>query len=320
MNVGIYGIIALFLQLVSGYLVHQTYATPLLVEIDHNALAILVYHLHGPVQLFATVTTFTAKDITGHATAMHTHQNGLVGLPCSLDESHMLQAIALLPEGNDAKTAKFCGQLCLHSTLHDGFLLETVGNEVANADNLQSMFLSHLLELWHACHGTVLVENLYESSSRLQSCQACQIHRSLCMSGSLEHAFVLGIERIDMPWTSEVHWSAGGIGQGTYGGSSVVGTYARGTPIQEVNGDCEWCTQHTGILLHLMRQFQFASSADGNGSTEHSTSVTQHKVDLLRSNHLGRSDKVALILPVFIINNNNEASLSEIFEGFLYTA
>ena len=63
MHVGIYRVVALFLKLVCCNLVHQAYAATFLLHVYEHALAFLLDHLHGFVELFATVATHAPEDI-----------------------------------------------------------------------------------------------------------------------------------------------------------------------------------------------------------------------------------------------------------------
>ena len=63
-NVGVNGIKALFLQLISCDFCHKTDATTFLIEVEHNSLAFFFHHTHSTVKLFATIATRTAEDVT----------------------------------------------------------------------------------------------------------------------------------------------------------------------------------------------------------------------------------------------------------------
>ena len=179
------------------------------------------------------------------------------------------------------------------------------------------MLLCHLAQLGHACHGSVLVENLDEGSRGLQSCHAGKVNGGLSMSGALEHALVLGIERIDVAGPAEVGGLARGVGQSAYGGGAVVGAHAGGASVQKVNSHGERRAQHAGVLLYLMRQFQLPGTAHGDGSTEYAASVAQHEVHLFGCYHLGRGDEVAFVLAVFVIYHNDKLALLEVLKSLL---
>ena len=67
MHVGIYRVVALFLKLVCCNLVHQAYAATFLLHVYEHALAFLLNHLHGFVELFATVATHASEDVARSA-------------------------------------------------------------------------------------------------------------------------------------------------------------------------------------------------------------------------------------------------------------
>ena len=230
----------------------------------------------------------------------------------------MLQSVALLAEGDDVEVSVGCGHVCFHAPLHERFLLEAVGDEVADADDLQSVLASHLLQLGHAGHGAVFVQNLDEGCSRLQTREASQIDSSLGVSGTTQDALVLGIEGIDVSGTAEVGRLTGGVGQCTDGGSAVVSADACSAAFQQVHGDGEGCAEHAGVVLHLMFQFEFLGAADGDGCAEHAAAVAQHEVHLLGGYHLGSCDEVAFVLAVFIVHDDDELSLAEVGQRLLY--
>ena len=121
------------------------------------------------MELFAAVATLTAEDVACHAARVHAHQHGFVFGPRAFVEDDVFQSVALLAEGNDMEVSVGCRHVGFYATLHERLLLEAIGDEVANADNLQIVLASHFLELWHTRHGAVLVEDFNQGSCRLKS-------------------------------------------------------------------------------------------------------------------------------------------------------
>ena len=226
----------------------------------------------------------------------------------------MLQAVALLAERNDVEVSVGSRHVCFDATLHERFLLQAIGDEVADADNLESMFASHLLELWHACHRAVLVQDFYQGSSRLQAREAGKIDGSFRVSSAAKNAFVLCVEGIDVARATEVSRLAIGVGKCTDGSSAVVCADTRRAAFQEVHCHGERRAKHACIVFHLMVQFEFSSTAHRDGCTKHASAVAQHEVDLFGSNHLGSRDEVALVLAVLIIHDDDKLPLSEVVE------
>ena len=118
MNVGIYGVVALFLQFVGGNLVHQSDAASFLAEVDDYTTTFFLNKLHGFVKLVSAVATHAAEDVSCHATAVHAHQDWLFGCPFALEHGNVLKPCALLTEGNDAEMAVCSGQIDFFSALY----------------------------------------------------------------------------------------------------------------------------------------------------------------------------------------------------------
>ena len=61
-----------------------------------------------------------------------------------------------------------------------------------------------------------------------------------------------------------------------------------------------------------MHQVQFGAALLSDRAAEHTSSVLEHKVDLLLGNALGSDDEIALVLTVLIVDNNHKLSLAEL--------
>ena len=145
-DIGIYGVHTLLLKLIGSNLVHQADTPTLLLHINDDALAFLLDHLHGLVELLATVATHAAQDITGCTGRVDTHEDGLVVLPFSLDERHMLQTVAGLAERDQTEMTIGGWEINLLTDFYAGFFAETIGDKVLDRDDTKSPFLGLLLQ------------------------------------------------------------------------------------------------------------------------------------------------------------------------------
>ena len=102
---------------------------------------------------------------------MHSHEDGFVFLPFALDECHVLKSGGALAEGYQAEVAVFRGHVGLVAHLYQGFLLESVGYEVFDGDDVHLVFLGKLHEVGHAGHRSVVVHDFHECSCGIESCQ-----------------------------------------------------------------------------------------------------------------------------------------------------
>ena len=140
MDVRIHRIVALLLEFVGSNLVHESYAATFLTEIDDETFAFLLNHSHGFVKLFAAIATLTAKDVARHATRVHADKDWFVFSPLAFIEHNMFQSVAFLAERNDVEVPVGSRHIGFYASFYKRFLLESVGDEVANADDFQIVF------------------------------------------------------------------------------------------------------------------------------------------------------------------------------------
>ena len=240
-DIGIYGVHTLLLKLIGSNLVHQADTPTLLLHINDDALAFLLDHLHGLVELLATVATHAAQDITGCTGRVDTHEDGLVVLPFSLDERHMLQTVAGLAERDQTEMTIGGWEINLLTDFYAGFFAETIGDKVLDRDDTKSPFLGLLLQLRHTGHGAVVVHDLHQRTGWIQTGQLTKIHCCFGMTGTTQHAVVLSIQRIDMTRTTESLRCGGGICKRKDGRGAVVCGYACRTTFQLIYRDRERC-------------------------------------------------------------------------------
>ena len=74
---------------------------------------------------------------------------------------------------------------------------------------------------------------------------------------------------------------------------------------------------HGGIIRHLHLQLELLGSILGDGSTEDTSPIAHHEVDLLWSHLLCGDDEVTFILTILIIYDDDELSLTEVLESLL---
>ena len=68
-------------------------------------------------------------------------------------------------------------------------------------------------------------------------------------------------------------------------------------------------------VLYLMRQVEFAATAQRDRRTEHATRIFQHEIHHFRRDFLGGANQVALVFAVFVIDHNHEFSLAKVVES-----
>ena len=133
------------------------------------------------MQLFATVTTLRAQNVTRHTAGMNAHQYGVVLVPFALDECQVFQSVRLLTEGNQTEMAVIGGHIHLFTHLHKAFLLQAVGNHILDSDDFQVVFLCKCHQLRHTRHGAVVVHNLDEGTGGIETGEFAEVNSCLRM-------------------------------------------------------------------------------------------------------------------------------------------
>ena len=220
MDICLYCVVALLLQFVCFDFVHQTYAPTLLIQIDEYAFALFFYSAHGFLQLFAALAAFAAEYITRHTRRVYAAQDRFILRPLAFGQHDMLQSVAQFAERSKAEVtvlgrqfdslAPFNQCACSRRPAVAFALLtvcnrmfQAIGYQILDGYDMQSELFRHFLQLRHTCHRSILVHYLDERSARLQACQPRQIDCRLGVSGTLQYAFRLGVQGIDMPRTSK---------------------------------------------------------------------------------------------------------------------
>lgn len=111
----------------------------------------------------------------------------------------------------------------LNAHLHYRILLQTEGDEVADADKLKPPLIGLATKFRETCHSAVVAHYLHQRGRGLQTSQPGEIHGGLRMSASLDHAPVLCVKGIDMTRAAKSLRPGSRVGKGAYRGGAVFG-------------------------------------------------------------------------------------------------
>ena len=167
-------------------------------------------------------------------------------------------------------------------------------------------------------HRAVVVHDFHQCAGRVEAGKVAEVNGGLGVAAATQHAVVLGVEGVHMTGTAEGRGGRRGVGQRADGSGTVVGTHSGGAPFQLVDGDGEGGAEHGGVLRHLAGQVEFLAPRDGDGGAEHAAGVFEHEVHFLGGDLLGGDDEVALVLAVFIVDDDDELPFPEVFHGVFY--
>ena len=84
-----------------------------------------------------------------------------------------------------------------------------------------------------------------------------------------------------------------------------------------VDADRESGGQLFGVSLGHLREPELVAALPGERQTDQASPVERHEVDHLRRDQLGRADKIAFILPVFVIGHDDDLPVPKVFDRLL---
>ncbi len=119
MKIGVDRIKAVLLKLVCRYLIHQTDAAALLVEIYDSSPAFLLDQLHGEMKLLAAFATLRTEYVAGHAGRVDTNQHRFIACDIALDKRDMLQAVLFLTERYESEMSVSGRHIDFLTALHE---------------------------------------------------------------------------------------------------------------------------------------------------------------------------------------------------------
>ena len=142
----------------------------------------------------------------------------------------------------------------------------------------------------------------------------------LGVAGAHQDAAVAGAQRVDMARATQLVGLGLRVGEGADGAGAVVHRHTRSAAVLKVvDSDGEGGAEERRVVVHLHVELQLVAALLGDGGAEHAAAVLEHEVDMLGGDFLGGHDKVALVLAVLVVHNDNEFTIAEILDGLLYS-
>ena len=127
------------------------------------------------------------------------------------------------------------------------------------------------------------------------------------MARPLEHPALLGPKRKDVTGTAEVGGPGGRVDRHLDGAGPILG---RDSSAHAVFRACihthgEGGLVAVGVAIHHQGQIQNVEALALHGEANQPPGLGGHEVDLFRGGELGGTDQIPLVLPVFIVDNDN---------------
>ena len=166
--------------------------------------------------------------------------------------------------------------------------------------------------------GFVLGHDLAEHAGRRQSGGAGQVHRRFGVSGSLEHAAGPVPQWEDVPGPVQVVRAGVGVDQGGDGGRPVRGRDPGGRAVPIVHAHREGGSLRLRVGGDHQGKIEQVGALGQKRDADDARCVGQEKGDVLRRRRLGRHDEVALVLTVFVVDDDGHAQSTDGVDRLLH--
>ena len=179
------------------------------------------------------------------------------------------------------------------------------------------MLSSELKQFGGAHHGAVFTHYLTTETCLGKAGKTAEVDSGLGMAGTDEDTALTSLKREHVAGTTEIDGLAGRIGNGTRRDATLHGGDARGGG-DMVDADGEGSLVVVAVVGDHLRQVQPLAQHTAHGHADKSLGERCHEVDILCGGKLGRTDEVALVLAVGVVDNKDTFALAHGLKGFFY--
>ena len=153
----------------------------------------------------------------------------------------------------------------------------------------------------------------------MESRQSAQIHCGFSVAIAGQHAAPPSHQGKHMAGTPQI-FGLGGRVHALAAGVAPLGGRDAGGGVHMIDGHGEGGAVVVGVDLHHLLQPQTGGHFLAHRGANETLGVSGHKVHVLRGSELGGADQVALVLPVRIVNGNDDMSGPEFLQSLLHSA
>jgi len=313
--VGFHGVAAVFLEFVGMDFGGESDAASFLSQVEeHSSLG--GDERHGGVQLAAAIAAPGAEDIAGEAFRVHPDQNGPVGDNRTVGQGEMVRAV-----GRDAvevalEVAVIGGQLDGFLAFDELLVAAAVFDDLCNRAGLESMAALVVSEFPDAGHGAILVHDFADHAGGGEAGHAREVDGGFGMPGASEDAVVHGLQGEDVAGLDEGGGSGCRVGEEADGAGAVGGGDAGADSVGGIHRDGECGSLAFAISARHRGEIEILDAFPGDGGTNQAPPVGRHEGHHLGAGESSGPNKVGLVLPRRIIDNDDEAAGRDLGHDF----
>jgi hypothetical protein len=177
----------------------------------------------------------------------------------------VLVRIDIVPVSDYTPHSEFGGQPSFCNTVHKSLGLQSIRDELSYGDKSEIVLRGELLELLTASCGPVLVENLTDNASGIESRQAREIDRRFRVTHTLQNSAITGTKRRNVSRASQISGHGHGIDCNANCLRAILRADARShsEPRGGIDRDCERGPLLFTVLFALLRKLKLICALAG---------------------------------------------------------
>ncbi len=179
------------------------------------------------------------------------------------------------------------------------------------------MFFGEDDEIGDAGHFAIGLHDLDDDRGGFEMCEAAEIDRAFGLTGADECAAGAGAEGVDVAGAEEIGGAELRVDGHLDAFSAFFGRDSGGAAVfgMEVDGDGEGCAAGCGVYGGLGVELEAVALIFGEREAHVTERVLEHEGDCFGRGELGGEDKVAFVLAIFVIGEDDHFASAEIGEA-----
>ncbi len=166
----------------------------------------------------------------------------------------------------------------------------------------------------YAGHRSVLVHDLADDAGRVETCEPGKIDGRFGLADALEHATGLRPQGEDVTGLDEVARLRGGRDCNLDRVRAIGGRDPGRHALARLDRLRERGSERRLVALGHRPQAELVCPVGREAETDQAAGMRGHEVDRLGSRELGRDHEIALVLPVGVVDDDDEAAFADVFD------
>ena len=205
----------------------------------------------------------------------------------ALDHRDVVLLVDQRPVADRVELAERGRQAGRDDTLDEAVVLAPVGDQIGDRDHLQAVPLAVRDEVGNARHRPVLVHDLADHAGRIEPGEPREVDGRLGLTGPLEDAAGLGLEREHVPRLDQITRCRVGVDRDLNRLGAISGGDARGDALGRLDRDRERRLERRFVLGSHQVQVKLVAALRSEREADQPATVGRHEVDRLGSHELG---------------------------------